>query len=64
VVSLWLNLTDTKTLFERTAEKINWAQTRNADARKSHDKTTRENLHRFGINLHEIKHCQWPQSET
>jgi hypothetical protein len=61
---LWLDGAATETLYERTAEQINWAQARNATARKSHAKTLRNKLERLGINLREIKHCEWPKSET
>jgi hypothetical protein len=50
VKSFWLDPSAAKSLFERAAETINWAQHRNAAARKSHTKTTKRKLllqHRF-----------------
>jgi len=51
-------------LFERAAEKINWAQSRNAASRESHTKTTKRKLNRLGIKLTLIKRCKWPKNQT
>lgn len=46
-------------LLEQAAEEIRWTQSRNAQARKSHDKATRRELRRLGIKLTEVKRCAW-----
>jgi hypothetical protein len=61
---LWLDPSAANTLFERAAEKINWAQSRNTAARKSHTKTTRGKLRKLGIKLTEIKRCRWRKPST
>ena len=43
----------------KAARKITWAQRRNAQARKSHTKTTRKKLRELGIKLTELKRCRW-----
>ena len=46
-------------LLATAARKITWAQRRNARARKSHVKPTRQRLRELGIKLTELKRCQW-----
>ena len=43
----------------KAARKIQWAQRRNAQARKSHTKRTRQELRALGIKLTELKRCRW-----
>ena len=46
-------------LLERTAAKIRHQQRRNAQARKSHTKTTRRKLRELGIRLTDLPRCTW-----
>ena len=46
-------------LLEKTAKKITHQQRRNAQARKSHTKTTRRKLHELGIRLTALPRCSW-----
>jgi hypothetical protein len=64
VMSYSFDKTAADILFEKAAEKINYKQTRNAQARKSHTKTTKRKLRRLGIKLSEIKRCQWGKPPT
>ena len=55
--SWWLDDDDTENLFQRTAEKIQYHQHRNATARASHTKSTKRKLSRLGIKLGDLKRC-------
>jgi hypothetical protein len=46
-------------LFAQAAEEIEWAQKRNAQARKSHTKTKWRKLRRLGITKNGLKRCTW-----
>jgi ribosomal 50S subunit-associated protein YjgA (DUF615 family) len=46
-------------LQQKAATKITYAQQRNAEARKSHRKRTLEKLRQLGINLSDLKRCEW-----
>jgi len=59
VKSWWRDPSAADDLFEKAADKINWAQHRNEQARKSHCKTKRRKLKKLGIMLSEIKRCRW-----
>jgi hypothetical protein len=59
VQSWWLDNRASKQLYEQAAKEIARAQNRNAQARKSHTKTTRRKLRRLGIKLTEINRCIW-----
>jgi hypothetical protein len=58
VQSWWLDPTSANRLFERTAERIQYHQHRNAQARESHVKTTKRKLRKLGIKLSTLKRCQ------
>ena len=62
VRSLWLNNRQSTTLYAQAADEIQWAQTRNAQARKSHTKTTRRRLRKLGIKLNRVRRCSWNSS--
>jgi hypothetical protein len=64
VKSWWLDQAAADDLFEQAAKKINWAQKRNAKARKSHTKSKRRKLRQLGIKLTEIKRCRWKSRPT
>jgi hypothetical protein len=64
VESLRLDNSAADNLFDRVAAKINWAQKRNAQSRKSHTKTARRRLRELGIKLTEIKRCRWRKPAT
>jgi hypothetical protein len=59
---LWLDGRAARALLSLAAEEIRWAQTRNAQARNSHTKTTRRRLRRLGIKLNQVKRCLWNSS--
>lgn len=46
----------------KAAAKIRYAQRRNAQARRSHTKTTLKKLKRLGIDLAKVKRCQWDET--
>jgi hypothetical protein len=46
-------------LLDKTAAKITYQQQRNAQARKSHTKTTKRKLHELGIQLTDVPRCSW-----
>jgi hypothetical protein len=46
-------------MIDQAVDEIAWAQTRNAQARKSHTKTTRAKLRRLGIKLTDIQRVPW-----
>ena len=46
-------------LLEKTAATITYHQRRNAQARKSHTKTTRRKLRELGIRLTDLPRCSW-----
>jgi hypothetical protein len=46
-------------LVEKTVQKIQKLQRRNAQARKSHSKTTRRKLRALGIRLTDLPRCGW-----
>ena len=48
-----------KVVLEKAARKITWAEKRNAIARQSHTKRTRQELHALGIRLTQLKRCRW-----
>lgn len=60
--SLWLDGLAARTLYAQAADEIQWAQTRQAQARQSHSKTTRRRLRSLGIKLTEVKRCVWNSS--
>lgn len=60
--SLWLDGRAASALYAQAANDIRWAQTRNAQARISHTKTTRRRLRALGIKLTEVKRCVWNTS--
>ncbi len=47
----------------KDAAKIRYAKRRNAQARRSHTKTTLKKLKRLGIDLAEVKHCRWDDTD-
>lgn len=49
-------------LLEKTASKITHHQRRNAQARKSHTKTTKRKLRELGIRLTDVPRCSWGRS--
>jgi len=55
VQSWWLDAAATETLFERTAQTIQYHQDRNARARESHTKAAKRKLRRLGIKLSTLK---------
>lgn len=58
VVQAWsLDEAAAENLFQRTAEKIQYHQRRNAQARSSHVKTTKRKLQALGIKLSTLKKC-------
>jgi hypothetical protein len=59
VRSWWLDGLAAQPLFAQAARKIDRDQHRNAQARRSHTKTTRRKLRRLGIRLSDIKRCRW-----
>ena len=59
VQSWWLNARASTALLERTAEKINYHQQRNAIATRYHVKRTRKKLRQIGIRVSKIKKCVW-----
>jgi hypothetical protein len=46
-------------VLEQTADELQYTQSRRAQARKSHTKTTREKLRAIGIRLTEVPRCTW-----
>jgi hypothetical protein len=46
-------------LAKKAASKITYAQQRNAKARKSHWKRTLQRLKLLGVDLSELKRCEW-----
>ena len=46
-------------LQQKAATKITYAQRRNAEARNGHRKRTLEKLRQLGINLPDLKRCEW-----
>ena len=61
LVQTWFlrNSTTSERVLDKAARKIDYHQRRNANARKSHTKTTRRKLRELGIKLTEIPRCQW-----
>lgn len=59
VMSLWLTGPAGERLLEKTAAQLQYTQTRRAQARKSHTKTARRNLHAAGIRLTDLIRCRW-----
>lgn len=57
VQSWWLDRQSADTLIDRVAERLQYYQQRNALARRSHCKTTKQNLQRVGINVSTLKRC-------
>ena len=55
----WLDQRPSAKLLVRTAEEIRQNQHKNAEARQSHIKRTRERLRELGIKLTEIPRCRW-----
>jgi hypothetical protein len=55
----WLKGRASAELIDQAVEEIDWAQKRNAQARKSHTKTTRRKLRQLGIKLTDIKRVPW-----
>ena len=55
----WLDQRPSAKLLERTAAEIRENQHKNAEARQSHIKRTRERLCELGIKLTEIPRCRW-----
>lgn len=53
---------DVERQLAKAAAKIKYAQRRNAQARKSHTKTTLKKLKRLGIDLARLKRCQWDET--
>jgi hypothetical protein len=53
---------DVERQLAKAAAKIRYAQRRNAQARKSHTKTTLKKLKSLGINLARLKRCQWDET--
>ena len=51
VESWWLDPISAHRLLQRTAEKLQYHQRRNAEARKSHTKTKKRKLQQRGITL-------------
>ena len=49
-------------LLGKAASKIRYAQRRNAQARKSHTKTTVKELEQLGIDLTTLKRCDWDET--
>jgi hypothetical protein len=60
--SLWLDDQAADAIYTQAAAEIQWAQHRNAQARKSHTKTTRRRLRQLGIQLSSLKRCVWNSS--
>ena len=60
--SLWLEGRAASALYAQAADEIQWAQSRNAQARRSHTKTTRARLRSLGIRLTDVKRCRWNSS--
>jgi hypothetical protein len=46
-------------VIEQAAGELQYAQSRRAQARKSHTKATRKNLRAIGIRLTEVPRCKW-----
>jgi hypothetical protein len=55
----WLKGRALAQLIDRAVEEISWTQKRNAQARKSHTKTTRRKLRQQGIRLTAIQRVPW-----
>lgn len=55
VQSWWLDEESAERLFQRTAETIQYHQSRNAQSRASHDKATKRKLRQAGINVSTLK---------
>jgi hypothetical protein len=53
---------DVERQLAKAAAKIRYAQRRNAQARKSHTKTTLQKLKTLGIDLARLKRCQWDET--
>jgi hypothetical protein len=59
VRSLWLSGRCGMRLLEKTAEELQYTQTRRVQARKSHTKATRRKLHAAGVRLTTLIRCRW-----
>ena len=62
VRSWWLDGAAAKQLFQQASKKIAYRQHHNAQARKSHTKTTRKLLKQLGIDLTKTKTISWNTS--
>ena len=62
VESWWLDPNSAERLIERTARKLQYHQRRNAQARASHAKTTRQKLKQAGIRIKKLQSCDFDTS--
>ena len=58
VVAKWLSGRVSQKLLERLADEVEYHQTRNRQARKSHEKRTRRLLRERGIRLTKMARCR------
>lgn len=59
IESWWMTPDNAQRLLEATARKLIYYQKRNAQARKSHTKTSNRKLAAIGIDLDNIPRCNW-----
>ena len=59
VQSWWLKGRASAALLDRTAANIEYHQQRNAMAKKSHARKTKQKLRKIGIKVSKIKRCMW-----